>query len=346
MRGERLTPAGFVVSALLHAGVVGLAFVSWPAAMVDIPEQKPVILPVELLPIAEVTQIRAEAKSDDPVPDPKPAAKPDAKPKTAPKVAEAKPEPEPKKPEPKPEPAPKKPVEKAEAKPKPEPKKPEPKPEPKKPEPKPQEKAEAKPKPEPKKPEPKPEPKKPEPKKPAEKAEAKPKPKPDDKDEGEEKPAKKPEKPAKKPEPFDPQAAIAGLRDDSAEDEAPKGERPQDESRGERTKQGDSLSEKETMAVIDAMQAQIARCWSPPAGAPDAERLIVQMRINLNRDGSLNGMPEFLEQGRMSDEFYRVAAEAARRAVIQCQPYELPGDAFDGWKSLRLRFNPAKMLGL
>jgi len=323
MRGERLTPAGFVVSALLHAGVVGLAFVSWPAAMVDIPEQKPVILPVELLPIAEVTQIRAEAKSDDPVPNPKPAAKPDAKPKTAPKVAEAKPEPEPKKPEPKPEP--------------------------KKPEPKPQEKAEAKPKPEPKKPEPKPEPKpakKPEPKKPAEKAEAKPKPKPEDKDEGKDKPAKKPEKPAKKPEPFDPQAAIAGLRDDSAEDEAPKGERTKDESRGERTKQGDSLSEKETMAVIDAMQAQIARCWSPPAGAPDAERLIVQMRINLNRDGSLNGMPEFLEQGRMSDEFYRVAAEAARRAVIQCQPYELPADAFDGWKSLRLRFNPAKMLGL
>ena len=42
---------------------------------------------------------------------------------------------------------------------------------------------------------------------------------------------------------------------------------------------------------------------------------------------------------------FRVAAEAAVRAVTQCQPYEMPGDKYDAWREVILNFAPRNMLG-
>ena len=81
------------------------------------------------------------------------------------------------------------------------------------------------------------------------------------------------------------------------------------------------------------------------SGASYAETLIVRIDIRLAPDGSLIGQPDIHDKNRMkSDNFFRAAAEAARRAVQRCTPLELPEAYYDEWKDIRLNFDPSKML--
>ncbi|BCW90338.1 hypothetical protein sos41_35060 [Alphaproteobacteria bacterium SO-S41] len=331
---------GWIVSALLHAGVVVLTFISFaPTYEPPVMEE---FVPVSMLPIAETTNVKAAAKSDDPKPEPKPAAKPDPKPKTAPKVAEPTPEPTPPKPEPKPpEPKPEPP--------KPDPPKPEPAPPKEEPPPAPAPVAEAEPEPQPS-PTPTPRAKPKEVKEPPkEVAEAKPdEPKPEKKPD--KKPEKKPDepKPEKKPEepePFDIDAAIAGVEDKENDDD-PVEKGPETPPADSKPQKGKGDPTRATAAIEDAFKTQVSRCWSPPVGAPSPEQLIVDIRIKLNRDGSLNGMPQFVDSSKLSDPYYRAAAEAGRRAIMQCQNYDLPADSYEQWADLIISFDPSKMIGL
>lgn len=100
-----------------------------------------------------------------------------------------------------------------------------------------------------------------------------------------------------------------------------------------------------TISEIDWIRQQISRCWNIPAGARDAENLIVEIRAVFNPDGSV-ARAEILDTGRMaSDPFYRAAAESAYRAVLQCSPLQMPPKKYNVWKIVTLRFNPKEMLG-
>ncbi len=122
--------AALIVSVVLHVALIGATLASNPFDEKERFEIKPAI-PVELVKIADKTEIKPAPAKKKPKPKPEPK-KPEPKPKPKPKPEPiAKPKP---KPEPKPEP---KPVPKPAPKPKPDPK-PEPKPAPKpKPKPKP-----------------------------------------------------------------------------------------------------------------------------------------------------------------------------------------------------------------
>jgi hypothetical protein len=324
---------GWIVSALIHGGVVVLTFLSFTPTY-----EPPVIeefVPVSMMEIAETTNVKPATKAKEPKPEPEPAAKPDPKPKTAPTVPEPKPEPEPEpKPEPKPEPNPEPPP----PEPEPEPTPPPPEPEPAPPPPEPT--AEVEPDPAPPTPRAKPKEVKEPPK---DVADAKPKKDPPKDPPKEPKPE---EPPAEEEEPFDVDAVIAGLEDkendDDTTEEAPE-EKPAADPESQKGK-GDP--KRATAAIRDAFLTQIARCWSPPVGAPDAENLVVDIRIKLNRDGSLNGMPQFVDSSRLSDPYYRAAAESGRRAIMQCQNYELPADSYEQWADLIIAFDPSQMLGL
>ena len=101
-----------------------------------------------------------------------------------------------------------------------------------------------------------------------------------------------------------------------------------------------------TMSEIDAIRYQIERCWSIPAGARDAQNLVVRIKIFLNTDGSLSKAPEIVGGNQSDDPFYRTAAESARRAVLKCQPLKnLPADKYANWREITLTFNPSEMLG-
>jgi colicin import membrane protein len=94
---------------------------------------------------------------------------------------------------------------------------------------------------------------------------------------------------------------------------------------------------------IDALRAQIRRCWNPPAGAADAQNLRVEMNVKLRMDGSLAAPPALLERG--SSPYFQVFAESALRAVERCQPYSLPAAKYEVWKDIDLGFRLDDLYG-
>ena len=113
--------------------------------------------------------------------------------------------------------------------------------------------------------------------------------------------------------------------------------------------EGSAPTTSETLALseMDALRYQLARCWNIPSGAMNAEDLIVDIRIEVNPDRTVQSA-EIVDQMRYnSDTFFRAAAESARRAVFNpmCSPLALPPEKYEIWKNILIRFNPREMFG-
>ena len=103
-----------------------------------------------------------------------------------------------------------------------------------------------------------------------------------------------------------------------------------------------------TISEIDAVKMQIRQCWRLPAGATEAESLIVKIRLFLRPDGSLSRQPEIVDAARMTrsgEEYFRTAAESAVRAVLKCEPLRMPSTKYERWREMVLTFDPSEMLG-
>lgn len=101
---------------------------------------------------------------------------------------------------------------------------------------------------------------------------------------------------------------------------------------------------RKSQQLAQAIQAQVARCWRVDAGAQRAEDLVVPIRVQLAPDGRLRQPPEIQDSARMNrDRYYRAAAENARRAVLECQPFDLPSEDYALWRDMILNFNPREM---
>ena len=107
---------------------------------------------------------------------------------------------------------------------------------------------------------------------------------------------------------------------------------------GDKTTSGSKLTQSE----MDALRGQIQRCWNVPAGALDAENLRVSVQFKLDRAGELEGSAEIIS-GSGSSTIEVAAAESARRAVIQCAPYNLPAEKYDAWADVIVNFDPSEM---
>ncbi|WP_407148845.1 cell envelope integrity protein TolA [Bradyrhizobium sp. ORS 86] len=75
---------------------------------------------------------------------------------------------------------------------------------------------------------------------------------------------------------------------------------------------------------------QVERCWKKPYGGLEAQQTEAVFSIKLKRDGTLEGMP--VPEGHPATPYLRVYQESALRAIIECQPYNLPAAYFDEWK--------------
>ena len=101
-----------------------------------------------------------------------------------------------------------------------------------------------------------------------------------------------------------------------------------------------------TLSEEDALRAQIFGCWSVPLGLPYDQDLLVRIKLQLKKDGTIM-KSEILDHERMNrpgQKFYKVLAESALRAVRLCQPLKVPPTGYDKWKDLQLNFNPTEML--
>ncbi len=123
---------------------------------------------------------------------------------------------------------------------------------------------------------------------------------------------------------------------------------PKNAKAGPRVIQGVGAGNMMTADLVSALQSQIYRCWSPPTGAPDARDLIVEYDLSLNPDGTVGRLqmtPGTAVQAA-GNSYTRAAAEAASRAIYQCQPYRLPPDRYNMWREVNpLRFDPRQMMG-
>lgn len=96
-----------------------------------------------------------------------------------------------------------------------------------------------------------------------------------------------------------------------------------------------------TASLADALRSQIRNCWSPIIGVPNPAEQIVSFGLSLNRDGTVASL-ELLTMS--ASPYTAAAAEAASRAIYQCQPYRLPLDRYAQWREFRpLRFDPRQM---
>lgn len=93
-----------------------------------------------------------------------------------------------------------------------------------------------------------------------------------------------------------------------------------------------------TLSEKDALRAQMQRCWNPPVGIAGAEELKIAVRISLSPAGEVMEIVSLGAEGLGA--IYDVAADAARRAVLQCQPYRLPPQKYDVWKDVQVTFDP------
>jgi hypothetical protein len=220
--------------------------------------------------------------------------------------------------------------------------------------PKPKPEPEIKPDPPAPKVEEKPAPKVEEPPPPEPKPELKPEPvKPDIKPEAKVEPPQEKPKPKPKPKPkedeldFDRLAALVDKERQNQQPSDPSQAAVESERPQERVGPGDRL----TASDIAKMQAAVSRCWQTQAliGAPEPEKLLVQLEIELGRDGRLVGQPRVVNGLQISlsgNQFWKVAEQVAIRAVISCQPYDfLAADRYAVWKEMQLNFDPRVMAG-
>jgi outer membrane biosynthesis protein TonB len=77
-------------------------------------------------------------------------------------------------------------------------------------------------------------------------------------------------------------------------------------------------------------QSQVERCWKKPYGGIESQNPEAAFTIRLKRDGTLEGMPA--HEGAPATPYLRVYQESALRAIIECQPYNLPAAYFEEWK--------------
>lgn len=145
--------------------------------------------------------------------------------------------------------------------------------------------------------------------------------------------------PKPEPEPKDTTAddILAALQ--QAEAEAAEKAKQQASTTG--TGGGNKLSEGE----INGLILKVQNCWSVPVGLRNAADLVVVVGVELSPYGRLLDVPKLIEPtGTLSPE-QRQAFEAARRALIACQPYQdLPEGKYESWNKMEVVFNPKKMV--
>lgn len=190
----------------------------------------------------------------------------------------------------------------------------------------------------------------PQPKKPAPKVETKketPKPQPK-KAEPKKKPAKKED--TKKPELANPLKSLLASVDALEKAEGPTDatatikEGTEVNNMGIEGGTGGSYFSELSISEIDAIAGRLRACWNLDPGAMGIEDMIVEIRAQLNQDGTVRQV-EIVDSSRYrSDGHFRSVAESAVRAVHICAPYSILADKYaekyDMWKVMHLRFNP------
>lgn len=102
----------------------------------------------------------------------------------------------------------------------------------------------------------------------------------------------------------------------------------------------DPPSEELDQAEISEFAHRIQQCWEIPPGVREA-KIRVKVKVRLNRDGSVRGMPKVLNASKKP--LAKAAAQSVVDAILKCQNYDfLPNDKYSSWQEITLSFDPNK----
>jgi outer membrane biosynthesis protein TonB len=107
---------------------------------------------------------------------------------------------------------------------------------------------------------------------------------------------------------------------------------------------GGNISNPDAKMTADEMAAlreRMKSCWNPPQGATSHLELRTVVRVELNEDGSLAGVPQVLEAP--GGTYSQSAPESVVRAIRRCEPYSLPADKYDAWREIEITFDPVDL---
>jgi hypothetical protein len=108
------------------------------------------------------------------------------------------------------------------------------------------------------------------------------------------------------------------------------------------------ISDPLTKAELNSISQKIDSCWQFPAMSMDGEDMRVRLKLDLKPDGSVQGPVSVVDTGDRAsrDKFFKVAADAARRAVTNCAPYtSLPAAKYKHWQKLEITLRRKTLLG-
>lgn len=109
---------------------------------------------------------------------------------------------------------------------------------------------------------------------------------------------------------------------------------------GKKTTSGSKLSQSE----MDALRGQIQNNWSIIPGMADASGVRIQVKFRLDETGTIIGEPEVTASGGTSSA-QQVLMGGARRAVLKSSPFKnLPRDKYDAWEEVIVNFDPSELL--
>lgn len=99
-----------------------------------------------------------------------------------------------------------------------------------------------------------------------------------------------------------------------------------------------------TSGDLQGLVLAVQSCWNVPIGVRYAADLQVVLRVEFDERGRLVSEPRLVDSSGSDPTAAPQAFEAARRALLQCQPYALPPEKYDQWKILDVAFNPEQMV--
>lgn len=102
------------------------------------------------------------------------------------------------------------------------------------------------------------------------------------------------------------------------------------------------ISAGEVAMLRARISSRLKVCWRLPSGGGGSDTPAVTVRWRMKPDGSVDGEPQ-VEQPR-GDALFRIAAEAAVRAVRECSPFDLPTDKYAAWRVITWEFDPSQMM--
>ncbi len=111
----------------------------------------------------------------------------------------------------------------------------------------------------------------------------------------------------------------------------------------DRDRKGDGQATGNTASIAQALRRQITECWNPIDDLPREDQIIVEIRVLLDKDGSLKQAAELVSPKTRPVGRKGIAVDRALGAVRKCEAlgrYNLPEEHYEIWKDIVVAIGP------